>query len=730
VFFLKVLITGGYGFIGSHVAERFNKEGYEIFIIDNLTSGNIHNIDFKHKGYQLSVEDRKCEEIFRSNRFDAVIHLAAQVDVMTSIENPRLDTKSNVLGLVNMLTLANKYDVKKFIFASSAAVYGLNDDLPIQETANCDPVSPYGISKFVGESYCLKWNELYNLETVCFRFSNVYGPRQGSVGEGGVVSIFMERALEKKELIVYGDGEQTRDFIYVEDVADAIYRASYSTLQGVYNLSTNTGCSVNSLVDTLKQLHELNGIVYKDSRAGEIQHSRLDNSRVKKELDWSPIYDFHEGLQRTYRWFSDDHLSASKPSAARAEPSEIRKKSKKYLPYVENLLAFALTAWVTLSQFDASYSFIDMKIIYITIIGIIYGNRQAITASTLSIALLVYEKLIDGRELVSLLYDTDFFFQIAVYLFIGLVVGYAVERKNVLIESKEKSLEDLEEKFDFLNSVYTEVREVKDELQQRIQNSGDSFGKIYSITKELDSLEPEEIFNSTVNVVESIMGASAVSIYTVNNNRSYLRLVAHSLGGETDASKSIKVDEFDYINQMFFDGNNYINKQLEAGLPLMSAPVQSKGETVAIISIDGVQFEKLSLYYQNLFKITVDLVSSALSRAFSYIEANENNRYVEGTTILKKAVFDMILESKKQAKEKYNINYLLASYNREDATMGEISNKMTRLLRETDYIGLGEDNELLILLSNTGHEDASNVFKRFADQKINLKMMKEEVYYG
>ena len=197
---MKVLITGGYGFIGSFVAERFYKEGYEVFIIDNLSTGNKQNVDFKHKGYVLSVEDRKCEEIFRSNRFDTVVHLAAQVNVKTSIEDPILDSKSNVLGLSNMLSLAQKYNVHKFILASSAAVYGNNDEIPLSESSTCDPISPYGINKWIGETYCRKWKELYGLDTLCFRFSNVYGPRQGSVGEGGVISIFMEKVMNGKEL--------------------------------------------------------------------------------------------------------------------------------------------------------------------------------------------------------------------------------------------------------------------------------------------------------------------------------------------------------------------------------------------------------------------------------------------------------------------------------------------------------------------------------------------------
>lgn len=730
---LKVLITGGYGFIGSHVAERFNKEGWEVYIIDNLISGSLSNINFKHKGYQLSVEDPKCEEIFRSNRFNAVVHLAAQVNVTASINNPNLDTRSNVLGLVNMLSMAKKYGVEKFLFASSAAVYGLNEDLPINESSSKDPISPYGISKLVGESYCMKWGEIYELDTLCFRFSNVYGPRQGSAGEGGVVSIFMERIMQGEDLVIYGDGEQTRDFIYVEDVADAIFRSSYSSLEGVYNLSTGQECSVNNLAEVLTDLHGSANVVYQSPRTADIKRSVLSNKKIKRDLDWIPLYSYKEGLVKTYQWFKDHYVAQSDIGTVKVQSetaTTLKQSINKVKPFIENLLAFAITAWLTLSQWDISYAFIDISMFYIVLIGIVYGNRQAITAVFLSVGLLIYEKLIDGRDIISLLYDTNFFFQVSVYLFIGLVVGYSIERKNRLMEMKNSQLRDIEERYEFLNKVYTEVREVKDELQLRIQNSGDSFGKIHSITKELESLEPEEIFTSTVSVIESIMQSRSVSIYMVNTNKSYLRLVAHSIEVTSDNLKSLKVEEHDYLRQMLVEGSVYLNKELEANAPMMSAPVMNNGEVVAVIAVYDITFDKFSLYYQNLFKTTVDLVSSALSRASSYIEATESQRYIKDTMVLTKDVFAMILKNKKLAKEKHNIQYMLMSQSGESIPLKEFSEKVRGLLRETDYVGIGENNELMVLLSNTGSQDAGQILDRFSKKNIKLNVIEEELVRG
>lgn len=312
---MRVLVTGGYGFIGSFVAETFFKEGHDVYIIDNLSTGNKGNVEFKHKYFELNVEDPRCEEVFNSNRFDIVIHLAAQVNVGTSMENPYLDCQSNVLGLANILQLSKKYGVKKVVFASSAAVYGLNEDIPLKEDALCDPLSPYGMNKWVGELYCKKWNEVFGMETLCFRFSNVFGPKQGTIGEGGVISIFINNVLEGKELQVFGDGEQTRDFIYVEDVAYAIYRGVEYNLNGIYNLSTNTETSVNDFIHTLEVMADVKTVIYNEPKQGDIKYSRLDNTRIKKELDWVPLHNFQEGLEKTYEWFKGNNVKKKRTAA-------------------------------------------------------------------------------------------------------------------------------------------------------------------------------------------------------------------------------------------------------------------------------------------------------------------------------------------------------------------------------------------------------------------------------
>ncbi|WOV86830.1 NAD-dependent epimerase/dehydratase family protein [Sporosarcina oncorhynchi] len=725
---MKVLVTGGYGFIGSHVAERFHQEGYDVIIIDNLTTGKKENVSFKHNSYILSIEDSKCEEIFRSHKIDVAVHLAAQVSVANSVTDPTYDAESNIVGLVNILNLAAKYDVKKFLYASSAAVYGLQTKLPITEQMECAPISPYGISKLSGELYCEKWGELYGLETLGFRFSNVYGPRQDGLGEGGVISIFMNRLLTEQPLIVLGDGEQTRDFIYVEDVAFAIYRGANSTQTGVYNLSVNKQTSVNRIIEVMDAIQPITEVIYKEKRVGDIDHSVLDNQKLMHDLDWSPLYTIEEGLSKTASYFMKERAELQAVVKPAVSPKRIKARQvfDKILPTLENVVAFGLIAWLTLIYPNSGSGMIDLKLFYITIIGMMHGSRQAMTAVVLSTGLFIYQKLEGGRDFISLTYDTDFFFQLAIYLFVGLVVGYTIERKNTTIKQQEYKVDELNNRYEFLDSVYTDVRDVKNELQTRILNAGDSYGKIYAATKELESLEPEHVFNSAVSVVKSIMQVEKVKIYIVNPHETYLRLIASSGYDLFELPKSLKVSEHEYVNTTIKSGQIYINGSLQDDVPLMVAPLFYNDKVTAIISIDGLSFESFSMYHQNLFRITTELISSALSKAFTHITATESQRYFENSMIMKPQVFNEIVASKKKMFEEYNVPYLLLNAERYDLSNSDTADYLSTKLRETDYLGLDEEGNLLVLLSNTSMEDREKIVNRLTHDSMIFTALTEE----
>ncbi|MGG1662610.1 NAD-dependent epimerase/dehydratase family protein [Brevibacillus sp. NRS-1366] len=721
---MKVLVTGGYGFIGSFVAERFFKEGYQVFILDNLSSGNKQNITFKHKSYILDVEDKNCDEVFKSNKFDVVVHLAAQINVVTSMEDPLLDSTTNILGLVNMLRLSSEYGAAKFIFASSAAVYGLNEQTPLLENTTCDPVSIYGMNKLIGEHYCQKWNELFGLNTVCFRFSNVYGPRQGSIGEGGVISTFLKQQHSDQEIVLYGDGKQVRDFIYVEDVADAIYRSVTTDYHGVLNLSSNTESSINELISILNAEKEFKGILHQEKRKGDIEKSVLDNTKTKRLLDWVPMYSLAEGLAKTSEWFQ------AKQAENFTEQADTRKKwgrfqrSSEVWPYIENILAFLVVMALTLGTVNGD-SF-DLKLIYIVLIGAIYGTKQSILSVILSCGLFIGESLQNGREIVSLLYDANVLFHIAVYFIIGIAVGYSIDKRNRDVVSKELQKKAMEEKYDFLKDIYNDVLVVKEELQQQIVNSEDSFGKIYSITKELDSLEPERVLQRSVKVLEKIMKSDEISIYTMNQNGTFLRLVAKSNKSEFELPRSLKMSEHPYLSELLTTKKIIVNKELRHDMPLMAAPIFDNGRMVAMVSLQHLGFENFTLYSQNLFQVAVQLISSALSRSLRYLHSTNKERYVEETAIMNPPYFYDMLKNKREAKQLLNTDFTLLAIDRTSLDHQTLSSLISNSLREADYMGMDEKANVFIILSNSNAIEADIVIERLGRLGIAAWIVQEK----
>ena len=302
---MRVCVTGGAGFIGSHLVDRLIALGHTVLVIDNLTTGVREFVNPKATFIEMDVRDANIESIFADFKPQVVFHEAAQTMVPASMENPKMDCDVNLLGLVNILEASRKHKVEHFLMPSSAAVYGDLDTLPLTEDMIGKPTSFYGLTKLTGEGYLRIYEQAFGLKTVCFRYSNVYGPRQGDGGEGGVISIFTRLINEGQGLTIFGDGEQTRDFIYVDDVVEANIKAmNHPELTGVYNISTNTSTSVNKLMSYFKSISNKHlPVYYEAERTGDIRHSRLCNQKAKVDFDFLATVDLERGLRDTISYF-------------------------------------------------------------------------------------------------------------------------------------------------------------------------------------------------------------------------------------------------------------------------------------------------------------------------------------------------------------------------------------------------------------------------------------------
>lgn len=290
-----VLITGGAGFIGSHVCDLLIENGYDIIVIDNLSSGFKENLNPKVRFYNLDINSPDLDNIFKENKIDYVFHFAAQANVSFSTKFPTIDATENILGSINILNFCKKYGVKKFIPASTAAVYGVPKHLPLDENHDTTCLSFYGVSKLTMEKY----TELFGVDYIIFRFANVYGPRQSAHGEAGVVAIFAEKMKNNEDITIHGDGEQTRDFIHVSDIAQACLCAIEKGVKNeIINVSTTKAISINKLFELMGSNYNYQKTsVHGEERFGDIKHSILDNKKCTELLAFTPKISVEEGLQ-------------------------------------------------------------------------------------------------------------------------------------------------------------------------------------------------------------------------------------------------------------------------------------------------------------------------------------------------------------------------------------------------------------------------------------------------
>lgn len=298
---MSVLVTGGAGFIGSHTVELLMSEGYEVYVLDNFHSGKISNLSSVLGKVTLYAGDMRDDELVKKAVRDAdyIIHLAAIVSVDEALRNPVEAFNVNALATTKLLEFARIFDTEKIVYASSSAVYGEPVNIPISETHATNPINPYGASKLSGEALMRSYNTTYGTKTISLRYFNVYGPRMIPGPYAGVISKFIEAAKNGKPLMIYGDGNQTRDFVYVLDVAKANLIALKSNETGVFNIGTGKETKIIDLAKLIIDLTESNsGIIFTDPRPGDIYRSVADITKAKRYLNWEPNISLKDGLRR------------------------------------------------------------------------------------------------------------------------------------------------------------------------------------------------------------------------------------------------------------------------------------------------------------------------------------------------------------------------------------------------------------------------------------------------
>ncbi len=304
---MNILVTGGAGFIGSHVADACIRAGHRVIILDDLSSGVVENIHPDAVFHQTDIRSESVEHILRREQVEVIIHHAAQMNVRKSVADPAFDASVNILGSINLLEACRRVGVRKFIFASTGgAIYGDQRYFPADEDHPMKPASPYGISKLAVEQYLRYYHETHGILYVALRYANVYGPRQNAYGEAGVVAIFASKLIAGEQPVINGDGKQTRDYVYIDDVVETNLSALLHPSCDVFNVGTGIETDVNTIYNQLRRLTNSSILaVHGPPKAGEQLRSVLDATHLRRTFDWEPSVTLEEGLRWTVEYFRE-----------------------------------------------------------------------------------------------------------------------------------------------------------------------------------------------------------------------------------------------------------------------------------------------------------------------------------------------------------------------------------------------------------------------------------------
>jgi len=761
---LKILLVNGYSYLGKNIAEKLINLKHEITIIDLLSKGRKGPIRIGHKFFNISPYSPECEKVFESSRFDAVIYISE-----TLTENCNLKNLDNYSGLNNILKCSAKSKIKKFILLVSYKIYGSVKNQIAFETDKPKPLSKEGLSDNVREYYVMKSAQINNFSICLLRIAEFYGAyddyfciEKGNLKTNLVFNFINDALLNGK--IIVEDKNKSLDFIYIEDVVEAVANAlTNKNCSGIYNISTGLATSLYDLANLIIQqiktkkvevvLKQSKRILTYDENLLE-ENFCLSNELFKKDIGWNPKTKLSDGIEKTVKGqvevFNKNKLAKKKKRKRNDIDVKIEtydelayrtikpKPSKAWqvLAFFENIILFLIFSFLQWGDNFFKINLPDIRldylIVYILLVAIIWGQVQAYIAMILSSFIFVFVNFLLGVDIITFFYMPENLIQIAIYLIIGVIAGYSIERKNREIESRDNLYANLTNKYMFLLNVYNQTKLVKKELESQIVNTEDSFSTIYNIIQEVNSLEIESVFSGAVSAIEKIMKTDKVSIYTINwhnGNAEFIRLKARSVALADKTPNSIKISDFPQIEQVVKNKSVYINKDFNPNIPVMIAPIIDEKKVIAIISIHDTAFENLTKHYENLFLTIVGLISDAIKRAYYFAESLKDKRYIKGTKILNEDTFEKILNEVKKHKESLNMSYSLLKVKQQAYSLVEISNRISSSVRDNDYIGIGKDGNIYILLSNTKNDYANVVIERLKAKGIISEIVPEEVYY-
>ena len=732
VFSLKIVFIGNCNSLAAKLVDKLVKEEHDVYIISSKDFTKDTKPTLSYRLYTYQSEELGVEKVFASIKPNVVVFASS----VFASESWGHDKESNAYlsQLINVLNLSAINEVNKFIYLSSNQVYPSQNSI-IPEATTKKPEAYKGILCSQGEEMVANYKSIYNLEYVILRVPSLYGFAINE-NEKDIVSNIVNSFYDSGEYVANTNNHIIS--LHIKDCVEAIFRAKDVTPSLIYNVGESVTLTEADLARKINATLVSKYIVSETD--GTSQKCFIDCSKIKSELEWVQFHNIDTTIKEKEIDFTRKVEKVVKSKKTFNHPT--------FLQSIENIVVFAFFAFLTyLCRDDSVLRNVDFFTIYIVLIALLFGIRQSI----LSVIFLIFYKLLgkglSASSFIDVLIDVNLMLQIAQYMFLGVAVGYIVDQYKSVISEKNVEYEFLKSEFKEITDINNDNIIIKQEYEKRLLNYKTSLPKLHLIVSQLNVLEPEKIFAGIVSVVRDVMDTDTVSVYSVNPNSQYARLIVSANNESIFQGKSINLRNFPKLMETLSNNEIFVGSQWSKDEPSFAAPIFDNGKFIAIILIKEMPFNSLTLYQINLFRTLTALITSAISIADSYESATRDNNYYENTEILVKNEFEKLIQIKKEEKKKGLSDYTLIKIEEpkkstsfdfskllgSDSYYGQSSLKnnscmdlyhtISGMFRDTDFFGVNENNELIVLLGNTLKSDVDFVVGRLKQKSLNAMVI-------
>lgn len=711
---MNVLFVGMADITASYLADRLYREGHHISWVTSEKRAFLWSKDFKGKVYRIGYEVDQLRRILELHGVDTVIFCSGSYEE-TEFEDA--DSGNRLLALQNILRAASYTRLKHFVYLSSV-------ELDYKQV-----YTPILAELQYGESLCRSYQERAGLPVLILRLGFVYGDYP--LDKMGYIGNVLSKGVEGETVECRFSEESYVDAVFAEDAAVAANNLIELDKVGTYYVITGHPMKVEELH------HSLGCIVGKSVSAAYLREAATlekdeywtYSEKLKQDTGWVPFYLLPEKGMGVLAATLDRHMQEKHEKQEKKQDYHIIKEFFSRYPTAKGILEafvmFLIMTWILpYTQGVTDLRYVDVRLLYIALVAVMFGMKIGLFATILASISYALGLRNEGIDLTFLIYSVETWIPFIIYGIAGSLLGYMSDRKNDSIEEEEEKFKNLMGRYSFLKGIHKEALEVKGRLQQQISASKESFGKVYEVAEQLNTLSPDKVFYHAVDVMSDTIVSCEAAIWLVNpGNSRFARRKACSVGIREELPNSLKLDDYPLLTEGFEKENLFVNRELDERYPDFAAPVYHEGKTIAFVAVYRVEAEKFTLYYQNLFKVLVGLIENNLVRALEYEEKRKAEKYLPDTELLNPRELEAVLRLMEDEKEKSHHTYLkLKVDNSQKYKPSELWAKLRALIRDNDFAGVDEAGTVLVVLDNAQLSDFPVIQKRFAGREVEVSL--------